>query len=195
MTKKIIKIERKGAYSPKIFFEDGGKAELYEYSGEFPKWLVEGIMLTFEMRPGRFPDCPYIIPLRIEEQTEPSVKEIAASEPVKVKTTIKSENPKQSVALNYQQETLDSWTKKQKQIAIQSSLERATELVCAGKLKLKNLQTQTIENFNLILKYSGIADIKEKIKKEKNPSEKDKKKKILKSGNEPINSPNETNLF
>lgn len=191
MQKKITRIEPHGDYSPKIFFEDGSKGELDNYSPPIPSWLKEGIILSFELRPGKFPDCPFIIPHEIVEQP---VLQTTKSAP----TNLKKITENKSVTLNYQQEAEELWLKKQKQIAIQSALERSTELVCAGKLEIKDLHIMAVKNFNLILQYSGIEiTAKEKTKKENCLPGKVKKKKVKKgeTNNAPINAPNETDLF
>jgi len=166
MQKTISKIKQNGNYSPKIFFTDGSKVELHNYS-TFPSWLAAGITIKFDVRPGKFPDCPEIIPLEIIQQ--PVVESIPIPNPIIIPEPVENKN----IPLNYQRESADIWLKKQKQIAIQSALERTTELICAGKLSLSALQPQVLKIFNLILQYSGIEKQEQK---EKSPSHKKIKK-------------------
>lgn len=202
MQKKITRIELHGNYSPKLFFDDNTKAEIFDYHSSLLLSLKEGTIITkYELYKGRFPDCPLI---KIYEIIEPvqSIHPIQPTHPVKKtiatpKSEIINKEENKSIILNYQQETTDAWLKKQKQMAIQSALERSTELVCAGKLKLEELHIQAIKNFELILHHSGIETAIEKTKKEKPSPAKAKKKKVKKeeTNNAPINAPTETNLF
>lgn len=135
-------------YNHILYFDDGSNGCLKACIDPNPSWLKEGIELEYDLQPGQYGN--FIVLIKVDGKP---IEEIIVSQ-----NFSKNNQGKQNEHPRTQriEDIPEYWLKKEKCITMMSVLKSATELVCAGKLELKDLHKCTIKNFNMIMEQSGI---------------------------------------
>lgn len=137
-----------------ITMDNGDHGKLAGNKQEKPNWLKENTKVKYDFFMPQGKDTMYIKFLGIIGAARTN----SASEeyPDNHNNGSTMENPKKKSWGNRLDDDPEYALKKQKCISLTTCLERANNLVVAGKIKLEDKYTEALTDFNFILKYSGL---------------------------------------
>ena len=131
-------------YNHLLVFEDGTNGNLKGCTDPNPVWLRKGIKLECDIQPSMYGN--FIIPIKVNGK--PIQEDLS-----KLLHPAFQEKPQWKGSQRIE-DIPEYWLKKQKCITILSCLDRATELVSAGKIQLKDLHKCAIKNFDMVMEQS-----------------------------------------
>jgi len=135
-------------YNHILYFDDGTNGVLKGCTEPSPSWLQKGINLECDIQPGLYGN--FIVPIKADGM--PIENKLLSPE-------FQKKNQEKQKTNNIRIEDIpEYWLSKQKCITMISVLKNATELVCAGKLKLKDLHKHAINDFKVVMEQSGLNE-------------------------------------
>lgn len=147
-------------YFHEIVFENGEEGKLQGNNEESPAWLFVGSKIKYDITQGKFNTIKnkYDMNIKFLGTIRGNTETEQPNQTPQRKNTQAQAEQRQAYPSKFDSDPAFK-LRQQKCISMTTCLDRANELVIAGKIELKEKEKYALDDFNFIMKHSGIEDM------------------------------------